>query len=233
MRYAALVTVAEPADFGSYHMLARDTERVRARRSDERCMRWPCIFTRSNRRTTRTRSTKRQKPAKRFLKGRAVQAATPRPCTPTMGSRWPSGSRLRRIGLRRWTCCLCLSGPTQGWPWPLEKELVITRSVAEGRLVSRTLSPPRRGRQPGRDVRPGSIEGDPSAGRLASLRFEGLCYSRTRIRPKTAGGRTGAVSCVSTNAVTNPWIQFPRPHSPVSAFPSPLLRCLPKVLHEH
>jgi hypothetical protein len=35
MRYAALVTVAETADFGSYHMLARDTERVRVRRSDE------------------------------------------------------------------------------------------------------------------------------------------------------------------------------------------------------
>jgi hypothetical protein len=35
MRYAALVAVAEPADFGTYHMIARDTERVRARRSDE------------------------------------------------------------------------------------------------------------------------------------------------------------------------------------------------------
>jgi CxxC motif-containing protein (DUF1111 family) len=35
MRYAALVSYAESADFGSYHVLSSDTKRVQARLSDE------------------------------------------------------------------------------------------------------------------------------------------------------------------------------------------------------
>jgi hypothetical protein len=126
MRYAALVSFAETADFGPYHMLDSAARRVQARLPDEASMHWRCTFTHSNRRI-RTHSRRRRNPDRRSSYGRGCSACHRPPLYTSNKLTLAKLSRHRRRSRPRSISCRSLWAQTREWRWRRARELAITR----------------------------------------------------------------------------------------------------------
>lgn len=126
MRYAALVSYAETADFGAYHMLENGARRVQARLIDEALYALAMYLYSLDPPKNPNMLDEPAKAGGRSFSAKAARGAIPRRCTRITSSRWRAGS-CRSSRLRRSTSFRYPWAPIQGWRCRPAREPVIIK----------------------------------------------------------------------------------------------------------
>ena len=136
MRYAALVSTAEPARIGHYNLLPPDARRVEARLPDEALYALAYTFAAAAGKSKSTRRKRAGGPGDLYPRGlrRMSYSAATRATTTLEVLNYRPTSRTR------WTSCPCLSEQIQDSRCERGREPATTRCHPQGCLVSRSLS---------------------------------------------------------------------------------------------